>query len=63
MIEKSNRKNYRAVEGLEYHEDLNSFQSQISDSKKWLSRLWLSMMISEPAVKTGKSMDTLVPSK
>ncbi|MED1205767.1 hypothetical protein [Heyndrickxia acidicola] len=48
---------------MEYHEDLNSFQSQISDSKKWLSRLWLSMMISEPAVKTGKSMDTLVPSK
>jgi hypothetical protein len=52
---------YRAVEGLEYHEDLNSIDRKIDDSEKWLSRLWLSLIISETAVKTGKTLNSLVP--
>jgi hypothetical protein len=53
---------YRAVEGLEYHEDLNSVGKKMDDSEKWLGRLWLSLVISETAVKTGKSLDSLAPS-
>ncbi|MGE8205577.1 hypothetical protein ACQKP0_13550 [Heyndrickxia sp. NPDC080065] len=45
---------YRSVEGLEYCEDINSINSNISDSEKWLGRLKLSLIISETAINTGK---------
>ncbi|MFJ5770170.1 hypothetical protein [Psychrobacillus sp. NPDC093180] len=45
---------YRPVEGLEYHEETNGISRIISDTEKWLSRLKLSLIISETASKTGK---------
>lgn len=45
---------YASVEGLEYHEETNGILSDISNSEKWLSRLNLSLIISETAVKVGK---------
>lgn len=45
---------YRPVDGLEYHEETNGIYRVISDSEKWLSRLQLSLIISETAIKTGK---------
>lgn len=45
---------YRTVEGLEYHEQINSINQKINDSEEWLGRLRLSLIISETALKTGK---------
>ncbi len=45
---------YCSVEGLEFHEDINSINSTISESQKWLSRLRLSLTINETALRTGK---------
>ncbi|QOR64940.1 hypothetical protein IM538_13920 [Cytobacillus suaedae] len=45
---------FQAVEGLEYHEEINSISSTISEAEKWLGRLRLSLIISETAVNTGK---------
>ena len=47
--------NYRAVEGLEYQEEINGVDLNISESEKWFSRLNLSFIISETARKTGVS--------
>ncbi|TKC19023.1 hypothetical protein [Robertmurraya kyonggiensis] len=44
---------YLPVEGLEYHEETNGLTRKISDSEKWFSRLRLSLIISESAIKTG----------
>ncbi len=45
---------YTSVEGLEYHEETNGIHRNISDSEKWFSRLQLSLIISETAMKVGK---------
>lgn len=45
--------NYLPVDGLEYHEETNGITRQISDSEKWLSRLRLSLIIGESAIRTG----------
>ncbi|QFT89603.1 hypothetical protein FIU87_13160 [Bacillus sp. THAF10] len=45
---------YQAVEGLEYQEELNSPNRKMSDSEAWLTRLKLSVLISETAIRTGK---------
>lgn len=45
---------YRAVEGLEYREEVNGYIRQISDSEKWLGRIRLCYIISESAINTGK---------
>lgn len=45
---------YKAVEGLEYHEEINSISNKISEAEKWLGRLRLSLTISETAFTTGK---------
>ncbi|MEI4771353.1 hypothetical protein WAX74_17135 [Psychrobacillus sp. FJAT-51614] len=45
---------YRAVEGLEYEEEINGLNRTISESEKWFSRLRLSYIISETAMKIGK---------
>ncbi len=42
------------VEGLEYHEDINSVTREMSRSESWLSRLKLSLIISETACNVGK---------
>lgn len=45
---------YRAVEGLEYQEDINGYTRQIDASEKWFGRVRLCYFISESAMKTGK---------
>lgn len=45
---------YCSVEGLEYQEAINRLNRNISDSDKWFSRLKLSLVISETAMKVGK---------
>jgi hypothetical protein len=45
---------YRAVEGLEYHEEINSISKEITVAEKWVGRLRLSLLISETAINTGK---------
>jgi hypothetical protein len=45
---------YRAVEGLEYTEDINGITRQISESEKWFGRVKLCFIISESAINTGK---------
>ncbi|MFD1737628.1 hypothetical protein ACFSCX_13860 [Bacillus salitolerans] len=45
---------YHAVEGLEYHEKINSVNTQVNDTEAWLSRLKLSLIISETAYNVGK---------
>ncbi|TQR19161.1 hypothetical protein [Psychrobacillus vulpis] len=45
---------YKTVEGLEYHEEINSVDKEISDSDKWLRRLELSLIISRASMYTGK---------
>ncbi|WP_449620773.1 hypothetical protein [Robertmurraya sp. Marseille-Q9965] len=44
---------YSPVDGLEYHDETNGLTRQISDSEKWLSRLRLSLIIGESAIRTG----------
>lgn len=46
---------YSAVEGLEYEEEHNGIRRKLTDAEKWLGRLRLSLIISETAMKTGKS--------
>lgn len=45
---------YRAVEGLEYHEETNGIDKIVSNAEEWAVRLKLSHIISESALKTGK---------
>lgn len=45
---------FRAVEGLEYHEDINGLNWNVSESDKWFNRLKLSLIISETAREVGK---------
>ncbi|WP_391205118.1 hypothetical protein [Psychrobacillus sp. L4] len=45
---------YRAVEGLEYLEEINGLNRNVSESDRWFSRLKLSLIISETAMKIGK---------
>jgi len=45
---------YKAVEGLEYSEDINGITRQISESEKWLGRVKLCYIISESAINTGR---------
>lgn len=45
---------YTSVEGLEYHEETNGISKKISDAEKWLSRLQLSLIISDTAIRVGK---------
>ena len=49
---------YKAVEGLEYREELNRSTRQLGASDDWFSRLRLCYIISESAMKTGKSEGT-----
>lgn len=44
------------VEGLEYDEQINGIERKLPESEKWLSRLKLSLIISESAIKTGKEL-------
>lgn len=44
----------RAVEGLEYREEVNGYTRQISESEKWFGRVRLCCIISESAINTGK---------
>lgn len=45
---------YKAVEGLEYREEVNGYTRQITDSEKWFGRVKLCYIISESAINTGK---------
>ena len=45
---------YRAVEGLEYREEVNGYTRQINNSEKWFGRVRLCYIISESAINTGK---------
>jgi len=45
---------YRAVEGLEYMDDINGCTRQINESEKWFGRVRLCYIISESAINTGK---------
>lgn len=45
---------YLSVEGLAYQEEINGLNRPVSESDKWLSRLKLSLVISETAMKVGK---------
>lgn len=48
------RVSYKAVEGLEYREEVNGYTRQINDSEKWFGRVKLCYIISESAINTGK---------
>ncbi|WP_426350308.1 hypothetical protein ACPWSR_03455 [Alloiococcus sp. CFN-8] len=45
---------YRAVEGLEYREELNGYSKEVNGSEKWFNRVRLCYIISESAINTGK---------
>jgi hypothetical protein len=47
---------YKAVEGLEYREDVNGYTRQINESEKWFGRVKLCYIISESAMNTGKEL-------
>ena len=49
-----NQLDYRAVEGLEYREDINGVNRNVSESDKWFNRLKLSLIISETAREVGR---------
>lgn len=49
------RVDYKAVEGLEYHEKVNGYSKQVEDSEKWFGRVRLCYIISESAINTGKN--------
>lgn len=42
---------YKAVEGLEYIEDVNGYSKEVKDSDKWFVRLRLSYIISESIMR------------
>ncbi|WP_433750567.1 hypothetical protein [Falsibacillus pallidus] len=46
---------YKAVEGLEYHEEINGVSRKNGSTEEWLGRLKLSLIISEIAIYTGKT--------
>ncbi|AST92388.1 hypothetical protein ACWE42_18250 [Sutcliffiella cohnii] len=46
--------NYKAVDGLQYVEEINAITKKTSESERWLGRLKLSLFISETAITTGK---------
>ncbi|RDI45595.1 hypothetical protein [Falsibacillus pallidus] len=46
---------YSAVEGLEYHEEINGVSRQNGTSHEWLARLKLSLIISENAIYSSNS--------
>jgi hypothetical protein len=45
---------YIPLDGLEYDEAINGLNRKVSESEAWLSRLRLSLIISETACNTGK---------
>lgn len=45
---------YKAVEGLEYREDVNGYSRQVNTTEEWLGRVRLCYIISESAINTGK---------
>lgn len=45
---------YRAVEGLEYHDETNGYSRTLTDTDKWFARLRLAYVIGESAINTGK---------
>ncbi|GAA0339900.1 hypothetical protein GCM10008967_32850 [Bacillus carboniphilus] len=45
---------YMAVDGLEYHEEINGVTRDLTETEKWLGRLRLSLIISETAYSVGK---------
>ncbi|GFZ32959.1 hypothetical protein CSC2_34850 [Clostridium zeae] len=45
---------YKAVEGLEYREEVNGYSREIEDSEKWFGRVRLCYIISQSAINTGK---------
>lgn len=45
---------YKAVEGLEYREEVNGYAREINGSEKWFGRVKLCYIISESAINTGK---------
>lgn len=45
---------YQSVNGLVYLDEINDNGRKLSDSEKWFSRLKLSYIISESAIKIGK---------
>lgn len=45
---------YKAVEGLEYIEDVNGYRNQRDEAEKWFGRVKLCYIISESAINTGK---------
>ncbi|WP_345240749.1 hypothetical protein [Pontibacillus salipaludis] len=50
---------HRLVEGLEYHEDTNGVLGNMTESEKWLSRMRMTLKVSEAAVRTGKEADEI----
>jgi hypothetical protein len=48
---------YKAVEGLEYREEVNGYTRQVNDSEKWFGRVRLCYIISESAINTGKEFE------
>lgn len=49
-----NQLDYCAVEGLEYREDINGLNLNVSESDRWFNRLKLSFIISETARDIGR---------
>lgn len=45
---------YKAVEGLEYQEDINGYSRQVNAAEEWVERMRLCCIISESAINTGK---------
>lgn len=45
---------YCAVDGLEYQEEINGLNQDVCEADRWFSRLKLSLIISETAMKIGK---------
>lgn len=46
---------YLAVEGLEYQDEINGYASHVDESDKWFGRVRLCYLISESAMKAGKT--------
>lgn len=45
---------WKAVNGLEYHDEVNGYNSIKNETDEWFGRLRLSYIISESAIKTGR---------
>lgn len=48
---------YKAVEGLEYREEVNGYTREVNQSEKWFGRVKLCYIISESAINTGKDFN------